>query len=358
MITPKKYIHELWRPNPDASNRVDFYRFDRNERTTLLTPSQFQDVISTVTPYDLTAYGELEPFYNKIAQWLNLKRSNLLLSSGSDAGIKAIYETYVSEGDEVLITLPNYAMFSAYADMYGAKRINHYYDKDLSLNVDHLIQKININTKLVVVSNPGHAGTVVSEKGISQILAHAKTTNTLVVIDEAYYHFYEKTMIGHIGEYDNLVVVRTFSKAFGLASIRIGLLIANEKLIDELYKVKLVHEISGLAAKIGIYFLDHMEIIDQHVDAVNKGKDYLYKNLDELGYKTNYSNSNFVYFEVPDNIEPLDIKNALEEKKILISGPFLKEPFNGQLRITVGDIDQMKHFCEELKVIIKNMRNR
>ena len=115
MTKPKKIISKTWRPDPDISKRSDFFRFERNERTTLFSEIEFNEMLSTLSPYDFVAYGELEPFYEKICEWLDIRRKNILLTSGSDAGIKAVFETYISEEDEILVSLPNYAMFSVYA---------------------------------------------------------------------------------------------------------------------------------------------------------------------------------------------------------------------------------------------------
>ena len=296
--------------------------------------------------YDLIAYGELEPFYEKIIEWLDIDRSNILLTSGSDAGIKAVYETFVSEGDEVLVSLPNYAMFSAYTSMFGGKEVNHFYEKDLAFDVEQFIQKINPNTKLVVVSNPGHTGTVIAENEMVRIIEETALNNSLFLIDEAYHHFYPETMIDYIDRFENIVLTRTFSKAFGLASLRIGLLIGCKKIINELYKVKLVHEITGVAAKIGGYLIDHMDLVDQYVNEVNQGKNVLYKRLGKTGFEVLKSETNFVFFKTIMGVSPIDLKQYLEENCIFIKGPFSKHPFDNHLRITVGDEDQMNHFCD------------
>jgi histidinol-phosphate aminotransferase len=354
MIKPKELVSKMWRPTPDDSSRSDFFRFERNERTTLYKEKEFNEIISTISSYDLVAYGELEPFYNKIIEWLNIDRSNLLLTSGSDAGIKSIYETYITEDDEVLITLPNYAMFSVYADMFGAKKINHYYEKDLTLNVDQLIHKINSKTKLVVISNPGHTGAVIAERELVVVIEKAGLNKSLVLIDEAYHHFYPETMIDYIDRFENIVLTRTFSKAFGLASLRIGLLIGCKKIINELYKVKLVHEITGVAAKIGGYFIDHMDLVDQYVNEVNQGKNVLYKRLGKTGFEVLKSETNFVFFKTTMGVSPIGLKQYLEENCIFIKGPFSKHPFDNHLRITVGDEEQMNYFCDTLDNFLIN----
>ena len=348
MIKPKPLVEKMWRPEPDSSSRFDNYRFDRNERTTLFNDQQFSNILSKLSPYDLVAYGELEPFYNRISNWLDLNRGNILLTAGSDAGIKSIFETYISEGDEVIITLPNYAMFSAYADMFGANQVQVYYDEEFSLDTTGLLNKITEKTRLIVISNPGHTGTVASREDLIEIIRTAKNNDALVLVDEAYYHFYSDSIIDLIDDFENLIISRTFSKAFGLPSIRIGLLIGNSKRIDDLYKVKLVHEITGLAAKIGIFFLDHLEIVDQYVSDVNQGKEILYTRLNEIGFTVLESKANFVFFKPSQGLNPINVVNYLENEKILIKGPFSKYPFDDHLRITVGDEAQMNLFCDEL----------
>ena len=349
MINSKKNIQRISRPKPDTSERLSHYRFDRNERTTLFSDKVFEEILSNLSSYDLVAYGELEPFYIKICNWLNVNRSNILLTSGSDAGIKAVFETFISENDEVLISLPNYAMFSVYSSMFGANEIMDYYsEKDLKLNVDKFIQKITMKTKLVVISNPGHSGTIIKQSEIIKIIETASANNSLIIVDEAYYHYYNESMIEYINKYENLILTRTFSKAFGLASIRIGLLIGSKKIIDELYKVKLVHEITGLASKIGDYMLDNLEIINKHVKDVNKGKSILYNRLNKIGFEVFKSESNFVFFRTPPLIKSKDVVKFLLEKNIFIKGPFNNKPFNDHLRLTVGDEEQMNYFCDLL----------
>lgn len=349
MVKPKPLIKKMWRPNPDDSSRSDYFRFERNERTTLFKDDVFNEIISSLSSYDLVAYGELEPFYDKILNWLDLKRENILLTSGSDAGIKAVYETFVNEGDEVLVSLPNYAMFSAYTSMFGGKEVSQLYEKDFTLDVAKFVQKINLNSKLVIISNPSHTGTVLSEREMVKIVEKAKSNNSLVIIDEAYHHFFSESMIDNIDKFENLIISRTFSKAFGLASLRIGVLIACKKIIDEIYKVKLVHEITGVAAKIGIYMLDHMEIVNQYVNSVNQGKNVIYKRLKNAGFEVLKSESNFVFFKTPDSLNPLELKQYMEENHILISGPFSKHPFDDHLRITIGDQNQMNMLCDAIE---------
>lgn len=352
MIEPKVLIKGITRPSPEKSERSSVYRFDRNERTTTFSREEFKKMLSTLTPYDFVAYGELEPFYEELAIWLNVERGNILLTSGSDTGIKAVFETFVETDDEVLNLLPNYAMFSVYSKMFGACEVNSYYEKDLTLNIAEFIGQINEMTKLVIVSNPGHTGTVIDKSDLFRIGEAAAKYDSLFIVDEAYHHFYPDTMIDYINQLQNLVLVRTFSKAFGSASLRIGLLIGCEEVIGNLYRVKLVHEITGVAAQIGKYMLDHLEIMNNYVDSVNEGKELLYMKLPELGIKVWRSEANFIFFKLPKNENNEYLISALNKKNINIRGPFNNHPFDGHLRVTVGDVPQMELFYNSIKKLL------
>ena len=349
MINTNKLIQQIDRPSPDHSSRENDYRFDRNERTTLFTDEEFKGMISQLSPYDFVAYGELEPFYNKISEWLQLNREQLLLTSGSDMGIRSVFETFIGVGDKVLITQPNYAMFSVYNKMYGGVELAEWYKEDLSLDVENLFQNLTDDVKLLIISNPSHTGKSIDPKILIEIIEKANKNSTLVLVDEAYFHFHNDSMIKYIDVYKNLIITRTFSKAFGLASLRIGLLIANSGLINELYRVKLVHEITGVAAKIGSFMLDNLHIVDNYVNDVNEGKDILYNRLSKFNIETHRSDSNLFFFSMPEKTNIKDFMSFLEKKKIYIKGPFTKPPFKGQMRITVGDKEQMTMFCDQLE---------
>jgi histidinol-phosphate aminotransferase len=348
MIKSKELISQIDRPAPDSSSRANDFRFDRNERTTLFSNEEFEGMISQLTPYDFVAYGELEPFYAKISKWLQLSRDKLLLTSGSDMGIRSVFETFIKKGDRVLITQPNYAMFSVYNKMFGGIELVESYQENLSLDTNSLLNNLTEKIKLVVISNPGHTGKAIEQDELIKIIEKAEEQNTIVLIDEAYFHFYNESMLKYIDKYKNLIVSRTFSKAFGLASLRIGLLAANPELIKELYRVKLVHEITGVAAKIGSFMLDNMQIVDNYVNDVNEGKEILHNRLSKLDMQTYESNTNFLFFHLPSNTNTKGLMEYMGKNKIFIKGPFTNHPFKGQMRITVGDKVQMSMFCDKL----------
>ena len=349
MIQPKKHLINLTRTPITPEDRIGkVLRLDRNERTTAFPKEHLARILASVTPDEMTAYPEVEPFYHKLAGWLGVRREELLIASGSDTNIKMVFEVYVEEGDEVVVITPTYGMYAVYCRMFGAKAREVLYDPDMSLPVSRVVEAIGLKTKLVTIANPNHTGTVISEEGLAGIIKAAKAVNALVVIDEAYYHFYPKTMLGYIHQFDNLIIVRTLSKAFGIAPLRVGYMVSNQEIIKQLYKVKQTHDITFFSAKAGSYLLDHLEIMQDYVREVNEAKAYLYARLPKMGFAVLKSEANFMYFKVPAGADPDKIVSGLAQKKIMIKGPFNQTPFKGHLRVTVGTVPQMTALCDGL----------
>jgi histidinol-phosphate aminotransferase len=348
MIKSKRLISQVDRPGPDTQERSEIYRLEKNERTTLFSDEEFNAMMKSITAFDLVAYGELEPFYKVVVSNLGIERNNILITAGSDIAIKSVFETFINEGDEVINYHPNYAMFSVYSKMFGAKEIQKTYNKDLVIDIDDLLNSINSSTRMVVISNPGHNGVTISEKNILAVLEKTKDTQTIVLVDEAYVDFSAVDMLKHINTYKNLLIVRTMSKAYGIASVRIGFVLGCKEIIAEVYRVKPVHEIDGIAAKIGTYLFENPSIKNKYVEDVIAGREFLYKRLAEMGMIVLKSDTNFVYFNLNCDVDPHLIYEKLKLKNIYIKNPFKGAPFDNFLRTTVGNPEQMDFFCNEL----------
>lgn len=356
MIKTKSSIAMITRPSPEYSDRTQLLRLDKNERTTVFSKDEFDDMMATITPFDFVAYAELEPTYESFAKWLNIKRENLLLTFGSDVAIKTVFETFVETGDEVLNFDPNYAMFSVYTKMFGGIEIVKQYNSDFSIDIDNLINSINKKTKLIIISNPGHNGIATPVSDILRVVESAKANNAIILIDEAYYHFSDVTMLNHFDQ-NNIIIIRSLSKAFGLASLRVGFIIAEPNLIKEMYRVKLVHEVDGFAAKIAKYMVEHSYIMENYVEDVKAGHNIIKKRFEQMGITLFPSHSNFVYFKVNRMLDINRLIKDLKQKNIIIKSPIKAPPFNNLLRITLGNAHQMELFCNELQIILDSITN-
>jgi histidinol-phosphate aminotransferase len=223
------------------------------------------------------------------------------------------------------------------------------YDSDLILPVEKLLDAITENTKLVAIANPNSpTGTIIDEVDILRILDRAKEVGSVVIVDEAYYYFYSGTIVDYIDAYENLVVTRTFSKAFGLASIRLGFLIAHPATIELLAKFKPMYEVNSFAVMFGCELLDRMDIVEKSVHKSLDGKKYLLNEMDILGYYVHPTYANFVLINVGEE-HAESISKYMFENGIIIKGGFSHSSLKQYIRISLGDVSQMEQVVECLK---------
>jgi histidinol-phosphate aminotransferase len=350
MVEPRALLKNISRALTNTEGRIGKgMRLDHNERTTPLSEEIVRDAWKTISPEELVAYPALEGLYAKLAQSLGVSRETLLLTYGSDTGIRMVFDTYVNPGDEVIFLNPSYGMFAVYSDIFGAKKILVEYNEDFSLPVNRITDKINPKTKLVILADPNHTGTALAQQDIIRVCEKAAGVNAVVLVDEAYHYFYEKTMIGFISRYDNLIVVRSLSKAFGIAPLRVGYLASQAGNIQNLYKVKLTHDVTSVSAKFAEYLLDHPHIWHQYVNDVNEGKEYLAREFARIGGHVFASVTNFVFVRLPVEMDAAKLVRKLEERNVWIKGPFKGKPVEGFIRITVGPPQQMAVFMQHVK---------
>jgi histidinol-phosphate aminotransferase len=350
MVKPKKNIEDLYRMRDNLSeSRYNKTRLDRNERTLGFHKNILNKIKESISDEMLMIYPEPLPLYEKMAKFEKIEVKNLLFNSGSDQSIKSIFETYVEDGDEIVLHEPSYAMYSVYAKMFGATIRSVNFEKDFSLNFEKIISKINLKTKMVVIENPnGFLGVEQGEENLLTLIKECEKKNILAVIDEAYFYFIKTTMSKYIDTFQNLIVVRTFSKAIGIASARVGYIISNEINISNLSKVKPMHELSQFAINSAIVLLDNFDLVEENIKETLQSLDFLKIELNRLGVKHSNSVSNFL-------VAKLEIKNEegfmskLKENSILIRRNFSQEFLKDYRRIGVSDLNHMQNFINILE---------
>ena len=190
------------------------------------------------------------------------------------------------------------------------------------------------------------------QNDIDKILKKTAENRTIVLLDEAYFYFYPQTMLGRHVEFPNLIVTRTFSKACGIAGVRLGYAVGAPAIISHVMKLQPIDHVSSFAVKIGEYILDHEPLIWEHAAAVNEGKLFLSKQLAELGLACRGSHANFVLADFGDRRQELIEK--LRDRDILVAAN-LRLPFSsGYVRITAGPVDQMRWFIDVLRDLLNH----
>lgn len=279
-----------------------------------------------------------------------------MITNGSDQGIDIIFRTFTEKGGKVIIPSPSFAMFYQCAQIVGNEIVSPLYKKDdLAFPLKEVLAAIDERTKLIVVCNPNNpTGTAVSVTEIEKIARKAK--GAIVYVDEAYFEFSKITAIPLINTYPNIIVTRTFSKAFGLASLRIGYVVARAEYISEMLKVRGPYDINMTAYHAACATLEDENSMEDYVkDVMENAKPLVEKFFSENGISYFSSRSNFILFR-PDNPE--------KTMRLLVKNGALVRPQNKQiientLRVSIGTTQQMQKFIEIYKsVVLKNSKRK
>ncbi|MEK6869746.1 MAG: histidinol-phosphate transaminase, partial [Nanoarchaeota archaeon] len=355
MANPRKAVMGMNEYNPPTSGREDYLRLDFNENTIGCSPKVIQ-ALKKIKQENLSVYPEYSGLRKALASYCNVDFDEIVPTNATDEAIKTIIETYIEKNkDEIIIPTPTFAMFKFYAQLNEAVIREVLYNDDLSFPTNKIISAINTNTKLIVIANPNSpTGTSIKNNGIIKIIKKAKKNNVMVMIDEAYYQFYGKTSIPLIKKYDNLIVTQTFSKAFGLAGLRLGYIISNKNNIRNIRKVLSPYSVNGVAVACAFAALKDQKYVKNYVREVNESKKMIYKLLDSLKIKYFKSDANFVLLSLGKNAGYFCKK--LKEDGILVRDRSMDKLLGGCVRVTLGTREQTKKLIDAINKIVKETK--
>ncbi len=252
------------------------------------------------------SYHYPDPFAEELraalADYVSCKPEEVLVGNGGDEIISLIINTFINEGDTVLIHTPTFDIYGIDAEIVGGKVVSVPDLPGFKRDTQTFLAKVKeLQPKLTMICNPNNpTGDIVPLAYLEDIL---QASNNPVVIDEAYLEFSgQESIISKLEQYDNLIVIRTMSKAFGLAGMRLGYAVAQKDMIDALSLTKLVYNMNILTQAAGLATLAHRDEVLQHnVPPTIAVRDYLYAELNNIAGVTAYpSVTNFVLVHVPD----------------------------------------------------------
>ena len=332
-----------------ALSRYKKIRLDKNERLSNFESYFINKIKNKINSNYLNAYPEIEPIYNILSKNLKIDKEMLVLTAGSDMAIRNCFELLVRSQDRIITIFPTYGMVNVYAKLFGANQVKIKFNKKFELDINKLIRKINYKTKLIIIANPNSpTGTIISNKQIVNILKKAKQFNCYVLIDEAYYGFYNSTVLPYLKKFSNLIISRTFSKAYGLAGCRVGFLIANKTIARRLYKFRPMYEINSFSVLIIKEILKSKIIFKKYVKETKKGKKYLIENLSKLGFSYHNTYTNFLLVDFKTSRLKMKVWNYLKRKNILIIGKPNVPGCKNYLGFTLGPVKYMRSIINTL----------
>lgn len=342
----KTRIHDLIRIKSKESRKA-FLRLDMNENPDGMPEEFFRKAVEQVTAEDAAMYPELFALHEQIAAIHKVRKENVLILNGTDEGLKSIFEVFGAEGKEFVSVYPTFEMYKVYAQMYGMKCRFIGYTQELTVSVSEIVEAISDETAIVSILNPNNPiGNAFTEKEAVQILDKAKEKGAIVVIDEAYYHYYGNSFVELAKKYENAILLRTFSKLCAMAGCRIGYLIASSEIVELVDKVRPSAGVNVFAVQIASALWKHPEVIEELKSREREGRQYLLEELKKMNYEIFPGNGNYILFK--PNHSSREIYDALKERGILVkiySFPVLKD----YVRVTTAGKDNMKKFILALK---------
>lgn len=332
---------KTYNPPLNGRSKFDGLLLDFNERTIKPTDNVINALRNFLQEDRLQTYPEYGQLEKKLAQYVGVNKDQIMITNGSDQGIDLIFRTFTEAGDTVIIPTPSFAMFYQSAQIAGNRILRPLYIKrGLSFPFEELSGMINDSVKLIVICNPNNpTGTLIAINDIEKIVQKAR--NAIILVDEAYFEFSNVTAVPLIKKYPNIIIVRTLSKAFGLASLRIGYVIANDEYIQELRKIRGPYAINMLAYVAASSSLDDKQDIDRYVEKVMKKSKPM---IEEFFIKNKIpfypSSANFILFKPKDSGS---VEKTLRDNGILLRRQD-KPTIENTLRLSIGTVTQMKKF--------------
>ena len=346
----------LLKINRDDNYNIDkskFLRLDANERVIPFSKKDLNFLKKIVNNNILQSYPTYrKPLVDIISKKEKIKNSQISITPGADTVLKYIFEIISNVKGNVLSINPTYGMISVYCKIYNKK---HYKINENELEkFNHLNNYKNLS--LIYIANPNSpSGKIIPKKIISSITKFSKKKNILFIIDEAYVDYSKsKSLTSLIKNNNNILILKTYSKYFGLAGVRIGYIMANKNLIKAINSVRPPHDISNLGVDILKYFL--LKKNDNYLKQISKSKNYIKKYCKKNDIKIYMTEANFFHiFEEKNKI--LNIVNKLKKNKILVKSNYLNfsnVSYSGPkntIRVSIGSVEQMKFFFKKFKEI-------
>lgn len=346
-VRPRRSLRnpDLKRPSALSSVPRDpsLLWLDKNENLDPELMALSREVLLEVPPESLATYPEAGEVYRKLARWIGVTPESLLLTPGSDGAIRLTFEAFIEHGDPVVHTSPTFAMYPVYSQMFGAdvRTVEYGASPDgPRLDLDGLFRTLDEHRpKLLCLPNPDSpSGTVVAPDALARLLAECERTETALLIDEAYHPFYPGTMAASTQTSRNLIVARTFAKAWGAAGLRIGYAVAHPETIALLHKLRPMYEVSTVAVEYTTRLLDRVARMEQTVARLNEGKRQFCADMEALGFRTLPTSGNFVHVAFGD--AGPRVHEALAPK-ILYRAKFDQPCLEGYSRFSIAPVDTM-----------------
>jgi histidinol-phosphate aminotransferase len=334
-IPIRKAVLALAPYNAPEEGRAKKLRLDFNENTVGCSPAVLR-ALARMTAEEMAIYPEYQAATKRLARYFGVRPAEMHLTNGIDDALHLIADTFINEGDSVLIVEPTFDMYRFFAELAGARVIALRYDDEMRFPVDSVVRALSQPPKrrprVLYIANPNNpTGTLVQREELRRILRAA--SRTLVLVDEAYFDFAGLTILPWIRRYPNLLVARTFSKSAGLAALRVGCLFGRQELLSAMRRACTPYPVNSAALVAAEAAIRDPRFLRNYTREVLRSRAMLEKGLVRLGARIYPSSANFVLADFGPAAHRL--VRGLERKGILVRGR-RDFPREGFVRISAG----------------------
>ena len=286
---------------------------------------------------------------NAISAYLNHPAAGIVVGNGSNEMIHAVFSTFCEPKDKVIVVSPGFLIYPRIAKLMGCEIIDIPLKADFSFDVPEIITR-SCDARMIILASPNNpTGTKLSLEEIEEI---ANKFNSVFVIDEAYYEFNKETTQELINKYPHIIIIRTFSKAFSLAGLRLGYLIADPQIAKEIDKAKLPFSVSIFQQIAGEAMMNHREYVKNFVEKIISQREQVFSELERIkNINPIKSHTNFILFEVI-NKSAKEIFESIYKRGVLLRY-FGDKRLENYLRVTIGTPEENKIFLEKLKLVLE-----
>jgi histidinol-phosphate aminotransferase len=284
-----------------------------------------------------------------ISDFLGFSESEVSVANGADEIMDLLMKVFVRRGSKVMVAEPTFPMYTFFAELYGGKKVAVMLKRDFSLDVDAILKRADKDTRLLFVCSPNNpTGNQFRESEIKRLL---EEFNGIVVVDEAYVDFASGSVIKWVRDYDNLAVLRSFSKAFGLAGLRLGYLVSSKPVVKYVQRVVGPFNVNSVTQQTIVLALQKWSYFKEQINLVVKEREWLTKNLRQTdGVKPYPSDANFILFKVTkDKLNSATLTERIENRNVLVKDRGHLPLLENCIRVTVGARSMNEAFVSALK---------
>jgi histidinol-phosphate aminotransferase len=354
MLDPREAVRTLPSYHPPLAGR-DGLRLDFNENTVGCSPRVLER-LRRLGPEDLARYPERAPVESVVARFLGIQAEELLLTNGVDEAIHLLCETYLEPGDEALLVVPTYSMYRIYMLAAGAKVVSIAAGKNFGFPTEDVRKSITPRTRLIAIANPNNpTGTIAPQQELIGLARSAP--DAAVLVDEAYFEFSGQTLLGKRRDCTNLFVARTFSKAYGLAGLRLGAMIGDANQMRALRRVSSPYNVNGVALACLPEAIADQAYIHQYVSEIRQSRARLESALGASEIQFWPSHANFVLARVGlTKADAAAFVESMRRRGILLRDRSSDHGCEGCVRITLGPRGHADRLLTALHETLEELR--